>query len=144
EDVLAERAQQIFEQLYFEIEPPDRVRQRREDQRGITAVLLDAAFGRLAQSPLPDFERRDALGIAAAALVGKVVGGARKRVDGGNVRPCRTGHQARGDRKVLVVRGRQTDARSVGGVGHHSVSETPALALTARAITKSRSESRLR
>src|SRR5690606_3434605 len=66
EDVLAERAQQIFEQLYFEIEPPDRVRQRREDQRGITAVLLDAAFGRLAQSPLPDFERRDALGIAAA------------------------------------------------------------------------------
>jgi hypothetical protein len=38
----------------------------------------------------------------------------------------------------------QPETRVVGGVGYHSVSDTPAVALAARAMTNSRSDRRLR
>ena len=135
EHVLAERAQQILEQVQLEPEPPDRVGQRREDRRGVTGLVGDATGGGLLQPPLPCLETRQTLGRGRLALVGEVVRHARERVDRGDVRSRGLRHQPRGDRKILVVarapaagtrdRRRRLPldfgrARAgVGGAGHH-------------------------
>src|SRR5690606_4003607 len=115
-----------------------------EHVRSVGSVLLDASGNGLVQAPLPHLESRDARGIGHVALVGEVGGHSRKRVDGGYVRARGLRQQSRGNGKILVVAGRQALAGGIGGGAHHSVSGTPARALTTRAITNSRSDRRLR
>ena len=133
-DVLAERAQQIVEQLDRQVELLTGVGQRGEHR----------VTRRRVQPRLPASSRRAAR---------RRVGPARRRCRRRCARRHRwrrragasCGQQPRRDRKVLVVRA----AAIVAGTphrrsAHHSVSGAPARWLAARAITNSRSDRRLR
>ena len=101
----------------------------------------------------PRVEPPEALAGFGPRFVREVVGAAREGIDCGNMRAYGRRQQKRGDGEVLVVVARETLAIGVGhGKGvplgrkgervHHSVSEVPARRFAARAMTKSRSESR--
>src|SRR5829696_5475031 len=83
-----------------------------------------------------------------ARLVGEIVRGAREGIDRRHVRPQLRRQQSRGDRKVFVMQLRDLFAMCIGrsksGLAYHGVSGEPARWLAARAIVKSRSDSRFR
>ena len=125
-----------------------------DEDQVVGAAGADRAGGGRVEPPLPVVEQPEPLGLASSRARRRSrrrAGRTRRRGDG---RPHAPRQQARGDRKVLVVRPRQLARRrrrrtqDTGDVAAALAlttrfPATPARWLTARAMTKSRSDRRL-
>jgi hypothetical protein len=94
----------------------------------------------------PLVEQPQPLTVLHSRFIREIVGSAGEGVDGGDVRAHPRRQQMRGDREVLVVIACKLLASGVRRGQprvYHSVSAAAARRFTARAMTKSRSDSRL-
>ena len=94
------------------------------------------------QASMPVVEEREACLVRGGAFVREVIGDPREGIEGRDVRADVAREEPRGHRKILVMLARQPQAGRVGVLDYHSVSGTPARALTVRAITNRRSDTR--
>ena len=110
-DILTKRAEQILEERHRKVARANRLSNR--EKYLIGRIALVGPHARV-QPLFPIIQQSQAFGGRPAALVGKIIGGARKGVHRGHVGTHGAGQQPRRHRKIFVMRARHPLARRVG------------------------------